>query len=166
MESTWISSRRAGWTPYQWSVFGQTVRTNNDVEGWHNNLNKLCERAGASCNVYELIDVLYKECSLVTVQHQLVAQEKLEKHQKASDSLFKSNVIRAWEAYRQKELSPKQLLNRIAGFLYSFSVMATRQQETVWLVRVLRNEPLEMLYQLPTVGDVLRYHRWYSYRVK
>ncbi|KAG0721035.1 hypothetical protein GWK47_047272 [Chionoecetes opilio] len=86
MESTWISSRRAGFTPYQWSVFGQTVRTNNDVEGWHNNLNKLCERVGASCNVYELIDVLYKECSFVTVQHQLVAQEKIEKHQKARSS--------------------------------------------------------------------------------
>lgn len=23
------------WTPESWSVFGQNVRTNNDVEGWH-----------------------------------------------------------------------------------------------------------------------------------
>jgi hypothetical protein len=27
------------WTPEQWSAYGQAIRTNNDVEGWHHHLN-------------------------------------------------------------------------------------------------------------------------------
>ncbi|KAG0712897.1 hypothetical protein GWK47_017411 [Chionoecetes opilio] len=118
LESTWITSRRGGWTPEQWSVFGWTVRTNIDVEGWHGNLNKLCERAGESVNVYELIEALHKECSLVTENHTLVALGELESYQKECQSLFQTNVLHAWEAYRQEELSPKQLLDKIAEDLY------------------------------------------------
>ena len=28
------------WQPETWSVFGQAIRTNNDVEGWHGMLNR------------------------------------------------------------------------------------------------------------------------------
>ena len=38
IRKTWITS-----TVYQissWCVFGQPIRTNNDVEGWHRRLNK------------------------------------------------------------------------------------------------------------------------------
>ena len=30
--NTWIAGQ---WQPKDWCVFNQTVRTNNDVEGWH-----------------------------------------------------------------------------------------------------------------------------------
>ena len=32
-ENTWLQN--ALWTPSAWSVYRETVRTNNDVEGWH-----------------------------------------------------------------------------------------------------------------------------------
>jgi len=32
-ERTWLQN--ALWTPSAWSVYRETVRTNNDVEGWH-----------------------------------------------------------------------------------------------------------------------------------
>ena len=32
IQDTWIESRM--WPPTSWSVFGQSVRTNNDVEGF------------------------------------------------------------------------------------------------------------------------------------
>lgn len=42
IEETWIDG--PVWTPESWSVFGQSVRTNNDVEGWHYHLNHICAR--------------------------------------------------------------------------------------------------------------------------
>ena len=32
IDNTWIAGQ---WKPEDWCVFNQTVRTNNDVEGWH-----------------------------------------------------------------------------------------------------------------------------------
>jgi hypothetical protein len=37
VRSTWIVSQL--FPPRGWSVFGQSVRTNNDCEGWHYRLN-------------------------------------------------------------------------------------------------------------------------------
>ena len=41
---TWINN--AVWPPESWSVFMQWICTNNDVEGWHNRLNRNAGRAG------------------------------------------------------------------------------------------------------------------------
>ncbi|XP_060561171.1 uncharacterized protein LOC132720942 [Ruditapes philippinarum] len=38
IKSTWINSDI--WSPENWSVFGCSIRTNNDVEGWHARLNR------------------------------------------------------------------------------------------------------------------------------
>lgn len=37
INNTWISSTM--WHPSSWSIFQQSVRTNNDTEGWHHGLN-------------------------------------------------------------------------------------------------------------------------------
>ena len=34
-EDTWIKPNKS-WTIKNWSVFGMRIRTNNDLEGWHN----------------------------------------------------------------------------------------------------------------------------------
>ena len=36
VEINWIASTT--WPPINWSVFGCSIRTNNDVEGWHNKI--------------------------------------------------------------------------------------------------------------------------------
>ena len=33
VKKTWIDGSL--WTPASWCVYGRTIRTNNDVEGWH-----------------------------------------------------------------------------------------------------------------------------------
>lgn len=38
VNSTWISN--ATWSPADWTVFKQAVRTNNDLEGWHHGINR------------------------------------------------------------------------------------------------------------------------------
>jgi len=38
VEKTWTTS--SVWPPSTWSVYLQSIRMNNDVEGWHNGLNR------------------------------------------------------------------------------------------------------------------------------
>ena len=53
LKNTWIQGNV--WTPADWSVSGQSIRTNNDTEEWHHRLNQLCVRLGNNVNVYKLI---------------------------------------------------------------------------------------------------------------
>ena len=53
IEATWLLSR--GWSRDRWSVFGQSVRTNNDVDGWPN---RLKNRAHMDMSYYRLIETL------------------------------------------------------------------------------------------------------------
>ncbi|XP_068241052.1 uncharacterized protein [Palaemon carinicauda] len=63
MRETWISWF---WSPSEWTVFGQSIRTNNDVEGYHRRLNG---SAGFShIPFYVLVPLLFKETKNVQVQ--------------------------------------------------------------------------------------------------
>ena len=60
VRKTWINS-----TVYQitsWCVFGQPVRTNNDVEGWHRRLNK--KTSDQTPPFYDLVTLLHAEAAL------------------------------------------------------------------------------------------------------
>ena len=54
----WIKG--STWPPSSWSVFKQAVRTNNDIEEWHNALNR---HASGKCQLpfYLLINLLHKK---------------------------------------------------------------------------------------------------------
>lgn len=60
----WIESTI--FLPKNWSVYQQAVRTNNDIEGWHNALNR---HAGGRSNLplYLLIEILDREAQLATI---------------------------------------------------------------------------------------------------
>ena len=64
VEKYWV--RSSTWQPLNWSVYGETVRTNNDVEGWHSRFNRRVGKTKPS--VYELISHLYEESKRVTLQ--------------------------------------------------------------------------------------------------
>ena len=56
----WIDSEL--WPPSTWSVYIQPIKTNNDVEGWHN---RLKGKAGHSkLNLYQLLQLLRNEATL------------------------------------------------------------------------------------------------------
>ena len=57
IQGTWFDSTI--WPVTAWSVFGKSVRTNNDVEGWHNCVNTHAQK----CNLqfYLLIELMYKK---------------------------------------------------------------------------------------------------------
>ena len=59
----------------------QPTRTNNDINGWHNALNRRASgRSGLA--FYVLIELLHQEARLVEVQMRLVADRKLTRIQK------------------------------------------------------------------------------------
>ena len=68
-------------TPKDWSVFKQPIRTNNDIEGWHNVLNR---RAGGQCRLqfYLLIELLHREARLTSITIKLVSDKKLKRIQR------------------------------------------------------------------------------------
>ena len=76
--STWITSSL--WSPGQWSVFCETVRTNNDVEGSHRKLNTQAQHGHLL--FYQLVDLQYRESRIVDVQVLLVAEHKLRRYQR------------------------------------------------------------------------------------
>ena len=67
MERNWINS--STWPPSAWSLFRQPVRTNNDVESWHCQLNEKVSHG--QLNLYKLVQLLRAEALLVSVNQSL-----------------------------------------------------------------------------------------------
>lgn len=115
LEATWVNSSH--FPPSAWSVFGQAVRTNNDVEGWHHGLNRMVSRRGnenVNLNVYELVEVLYEAAQQVQTDVQLVTEEKLMKHQRKEFLHYQAKIFSLWDQYSNRELRPAQLVRKVA----------------------------------------------------
>ncbi|XP_041350870.1 uncharacterized protein LOC121369860 [Gigantopelta aegis] len=103
--NTWITS--AVWPPSSWSVYGLSIRTNNDVEGWHNRLNK---RGRPHMPFYMLITLLFKEARLVPLQVRLVSESKLQRHQETKYRDLQKKIFKYWGEYVEGSRSALQLL--------------------------------------------------------
>ena len=71
VQMTWIDSLM--WTPESWSVFGQSVRTNNDVEGWHHRLNAKAKKSNLP--FYNLLELLHDEAKMVNINLHLINEK-------------------------------------------------------------------------------------------
>ena len=71
IRSTWIDSSM--WPPLSWSVFKRSVKSNNDVEGWHRRLHQKASRG--QLNMYLLLPLLGTETKLVKVQVTFLMKE-------------------------------------------------------------------------------------------
>lgn len=69
------------WPLSSWSVYKQSVRSNNNVEGWHNGLNRRAE-GKVSLPLYMLIELLYQESRSTALQIGLVSEKKLRRIQR------------------------------------------------------------------------------------
>ena len=101
------------WPPKCWSVFMLSVRTNNDIEGWHHPLSR---RAAGRCGLpfYLLVSLLHNEARLVSLQIRLVSERKLKRIQRAAYRQLQSRLFELWEAFNKREKSLKQLLKGCA----------------------------------------------------
>ena len=105
VDRTWI---RQLWSPADWSVYGCITRTNNDVEGWHNRLNKQAVRG--QLHLYRLVGLLHAEASLITLQMQLVSENKLKRYQRKRHREAQGQYIRLWDMYAAHTITTYQLL--------------------------------------------------------
>ena len=69
--------------PKCWSVFMQSIRTNNNIEGWHHSLNR---RVAGWCGLpfYMSVALLHKEVRLVLQQIRLVSKCKRKRMQRST----------------------------------------------------------------------------------
>lgn len=105
-EVNWIGSNKT--PPQAWSTYKRAVRTNNDVEGWHNRLNDALPCAHP--NMYLLIEELATETSYLPIQIRLVAQQNLMRRvtKKAADK--QDALIKIWDDYEADLISASALL--------------------------------------------------------
>ena len=112
IEENWI--RSTVWPPKYWSVFMQSVRTNNDIEGWLHSLNRrVAGRYGLP--LYMFVALLHKEARLMLLQIRLVSERKLKQMQRSTYCEVQRRLFELWEAFNKKEKSLRQLLKGCAN---------------------------------------------------
>ena len=111
ISDTWISS--TVFPPKDWSVFGQAIRTNNDVEGWHNDLNR-CASGRSNIPFYLLIQLLKREAELCAVQVKLVSERKLQRIQRKKYRKLQAQVFELWGQYANNQKTATQLLKALS----------------------------------------------------
>ena len=98
-------------------VLGQTVRANNEVEGWHRRLNK--RAVGGQVHLYVLIPLLHKEAKLVSIHIKLVSEGKLSRYHRKRYRTIQARLFRSWAQYREDEISASQLLCHLRPLVIS-----------------------------------------------
>ena len=107
IQEQWIDSTI--FPPKDWSVFKQPIRTNNDIEGWHNALNR---RAGGKCRLefYLLIKLLHREARLTSITIKLVSDKKLKRIQRKKYRQLQQKLFDAWDQYQTGNKNASKLL--------------------------------------------------------
>ena len=107
MEKQWITS--TVFPPECWSVFGQTIRTNNSTEGWHSRFKSLINQK-RSISLYQLIDFCHKEADYIDLTCSLVRQEKTTQLHRGTAAETNRSLLALWELYNNHDISAKRLL--------------------------------------------------------
>lgn len=107
IQEQWIDSTI--FSPKDWSVYKQPVRTNNDIEGWHNGLKR---RAGGRCRLdfYQLIELLHREARLTSITIKLVSDKKLKRIQRKKYRQLQKKLFDAWDEYQTGDKNALKLL--------------------------------------------------------
>lgn len=109
---TWLTNPL--WPVECWSVYGMSVRTNNDVEGWHRRLNV---RAGGTPPFYLLIRLLHAEAQVASRNAELVSEGRLRRYQKRTYATMQGKTMRLWDLYKDGDMSATRLLREMS-YLY------------------------------------------------
>lgn len=75
-----------------WCIFKRSVRTNNDVEGWHNRLNSAAKHGGVP--FYTLVPDLMKEAEVVDVS---VRSDDLERDVHRRYTVLEQKIQTSWD---------------------------------------------------------------------
>ena len=103
------------WSPRSFCVYHRLVRTNNDVEGYHNRLNRKCRKEHPP--FYQLLEVLYKEASIVEITAKLVTNQDVRLHRKKRTKYVQQKICDLWDLYDQGHIEPMAFLEAIGRFM-------------------------------------------------
>ncbi|XP_041353119.1 uncharacterized protein LOC121371359 [Gigantopelta aegis] len=110
MERQWMAN--SIFKVASWSVFNQTTRKNNHVEGWHHRIN--IKAGEQQLGIYKMIPCLYQEISMLPVQCKLMQEKKIGRHLRTSACRSQQELFRNWTQYKDGDRSPAELLNACA----------------------------------------------------
>ena len=110
VNETWLQHKV--WKVENWSVFGHSIRTNNDVEGWHHKLNKSAKKGNLP--FYLLINLLYLEAKEIPNQVKLVKGGKLKRRQRKQVKEIQGRIMGVWKDYNERKITTGQLLKKCA----------------------------------------------------
>lgn len=111
VRETWLKSTI--WRIEDWSVYNRSIRTNNDVEGYHRRLNS---KLGPRLNMYEVVQGLYEEAKMVSINFVLLSQGRHLRRQKRNYRSVSARVFESWRLYEAGEITTGKLLRRCAQF--------------------------------------------------
>ncbi|KAI0227849.1 hypothetical protein LSAT2_021662 [Lamellibrachia satsuma] len=94
-----------------WSVFGQSVRTNNDLEGWHHGFNR---RGRLQMPFYQLTGLLFDEAAQIEVTLRLVSEGKVRRHQRKTFKDLQGKISLQWDLYRAGDRTVMQCLKTLS----------------------------------------------------
>lgn len=90
-----------------------SVRTNNDLEGWHNRLNSRMNCRGP-VPFYLLLVEMYKEATSIPLQARLLSEGKIQRLHKKRATDMNAQLYEAWRKYNNGESTTSQLLRTCA----------------------------------------------------
>ncbi|KAL8580038.1 hypothetical protein ACOMHN_065922 [Nucella lapillus] len=105
-------SQQFGHLP-NWSCFYRSIRTNNDVEGWHRRLNSKASSAG-NLNLYLMLQLLAEEPRLVTRGCQLLKESTIIRRQRADARSTNAKLFRIWDRLVTRERTARQVLRAVS----------------------------------------------------
>ena len=110
IQDYWVHTTK--WPTSNWSVYNRSIRTNNDCEGWHRRVNSKVRRHHLP--FYQLVEFLHQKATLVTLQAQLVAEDKLKRDQRSRFKKQQGKIFDLWDRYQAKELDVNNLFREIS----------------------------------------------------
>ena len=110
IEDTWINS--SVWPPTNWSVYGQIVRTDNDLEGWHTRINTSTR---PQTGLYLLVEKLHLEATAIPLTIRLLSGKKIRCHQRSDAKEIQDRLEIQWNLYKAGEKTAMRLLKACAS---------------------------------------------------
>jgi len=104
---------------YDISVYKQSVRTNNDVEGWHRRLKSRACRGNLP--LYMLIKVIYREAQNAGLQVLLLSEGKIRRHTRRRYAEINKKLSLIWARYEAGQISTSRMLRQGARLQLPFT---------------------------------------------
>ena len=116
INDTWITSSLHG--PHRWSVFGMPIRADNDIEGWHNKLNK---KVNHRSPLYLLVTALHNEASQIPMNIELLKMKSLKRRQRKKYVRLHKKLFGYWNDYKKGRKSAQKLLNESSHLVNEYN---------------------------------------------